>query len=68
MTGSSSIMWGIFFGSFGFGFFSYGKKQKAVVPLVTGIALMVFPYFVNNMYALIAVGAALIALPYFVRI
>jgi hypothetical protein len=39
-----------------------------VVPLVTGIALMVFPYFVNNVYAVVAVGIALMALPYFVRI
>ena len=68
MTGSSSMLWGIIFGSFGFGFFSYGKKQKAVVPLCTGIALMVVPYFVNNVYAVVAVGIALIVLPYFVRI
>ena len=62
------MLWGIVFGSFGFGFFSYGKKRKAVVPLVTGIALMVFPYFVNNVYAVVVVGIALMALPYFVRI
>jgi hypothetical protein len=61
-------MWGIVFGSFGFGFFSYGKKQKAVVPLCVGIALMVFPYFVENVYTLVLAGVALMALPYFIRI
>lgn len=62
------MLWGIIFGSFGFGYFSYGKKQSAVVPLVVGVALMVFPYFVGNIYVLILVGIGLMALPYFIRI
>ena len=56
------------FGSVGLGFFVYGKRQKAVVPLVCGLALMAFPYFVANTIALVAVGVVLIAIPYFVRI
>jgi hypothetical protein len=35
------------FGSIGFGFFLYGRKQRAIVPLTCGLALMVFPYFVR---------------------
>lgn len=58
----------MFFGIIGLGFFSYGKKQKAVVPLVTGIALFLFPYVISNVYALVIVGAILVVLPYFVRI
>jgi len=46
----------------------YGKKQKAVVPLVCGVMLMAFPYFVSNTILLVAIGVALMALPYFVRI
>jgi len=65
---TSWILWGWLFGSVGFGFFVYGKKQKAVVPLVCGLALMVFPYFIANTILLVAMGAALMALPYFVRI
>ena len=60
-------MWGMLFGSIGFGFFLYGKKQKAVVPLYVGIALCVVPYFIANMYALVIVGVVLVAIPYFVR-
>ena len=56
------------FGSVGLGFFVYGKRQKAVVPLVCGLALMLFPYFVSDTVALVAVGAALVAIPYFVRL
>ena len=63
----SSLLWGLLFGSVGLGFFLYGKKQQAVVPLCCGLALMVFPYFVSNTILLVAIGFALIALPYFVR-
>ena len=64
----SWILWGLLFGSFGLGFFVYGKKQKAVVPLVCGLALMIFPYFISSAIPLVAIGVTLIAVPYFVRI
>jgi hypothetical protein len=64
---TASLLWGLLFGSIGIGFFVYGKKQRAVVPLVCGLALMVFPYFVDNTILLVAIGAALLALPYFFR-
>ena len=65
---TSSLLWGLLFGSVGFGFFIYGKKQKSVVPLVCGLVLMVFPYFISNTILLAAIGVALITLPYFVKI
>jgi hypothetical protein len=61
------LMWGLLFGSIGVGFFIYGRKQKAVVPLCVGVALCVFPYFIANVYALVLVGVVLMAIPYFVR-
>ncbi len=64
---SSILIWEMLFGAIGLGFFSYGKKQKAVIPLFTGISLLIFPYFVSNLYLLLVIGFALIALPYFVR-
>jgi len=45
----------------------YGKKQRSVVPLVCGLGLMVFPYFVSNTVVLVIVGLLLSAIPYFVR-
>jgi len=56
------------FGAIGTGFFIYGKRQKAAVPLFAGVALFVVPYIVSNVYILVAVGVVLVALPYFVRI
>ena len=66
--GSTAVLiWGMIFGAIGFGFFLYGRKQKAVVPLITGIALCVVPYFIANVYALVMVGVILMAVPFFVR-
>jgi hypothetical protein len=65
---TSSLLWGLLFGSIGLGFFVYGRKQKVVVPLVCGVALMIFPYFVSNTVLLVALGVVLIAIPYFLRI
>ena len=65
---TSLLLWGLLFSSIGLGFFIYGKKQKAVVPLFCGLALMIYPYFVSSTLLLVAIGAALTALPYFVRV
>ncbi|MEO8463930.1 MAG: hypothetical protein ABI640_01205 [Gammaproteobacteria bacterium] len=62
------LLWGLLFGSIGTGFFLYGKKQRAVVPLVCGLALMLFPYFVSSTLLLVVIGVVLIAVPYFVRL
>jgi hypothetical protein len=61
------LLWGLLFGSIGLGYFIYGRKQRAAVPLVCGLGLMIFPYFVPNTMLLIGVGAVLIAIPYFLR-
>ena len=63
----SWLLWGLLYGSIGLGFFMYGRKQRAVVPLICGLALMIFPYFVANTILLVVIGAVLIAVPYFVR-
>ena len=65
---SSALWWGLLFGSIGLGFFVYGRKQQAIVPLVCGGVLMVFPYFVSGTVWLLLIGVVLIAIPYFVRI
>jgi len=68
MEGTSLLIWGVLFGAIGLGFFTYGRKQKAVAPLFTGIALFTVPYFVSNVYMLVIIGGVLVALPFFVRI
>ena len=68
MDDTAQLVWGLIFGSIGFAFFIYGKKQRAIVPLMAGIALCVFPYFVSNVYLLVFAGIGLMAAPYFVKI
>ncbi|MDB6162784.1 MAG: hypothetical protein JWL98_216 [Xanthomonadaceae bacterium] len=65
---TATLMWGVIFGAIGMGFFVYGKRQGAMIPLLCGIALMVFPYFVSNAWATVVVGGLLMAIPYFVRL
>ena len=65
---TSPLLWGLVFGSIGFGFLVYGRKQRAVVPLICGLGLIVFPYFVSNVLLLITIGIVLIAIPYFFRL
>ena len=68
MEDTSLLLWGMLFGAIGLGYFSYGKKQKAVVPLYVGIALFIFPYFFTNIYVLVIVGVCLSILPYFLSV
>ena len=64
---SSVLIWGFLFSTFGLGFFMYGKKQGAIVPLSCGLLLMVYPYFISNLILLILIGVVLMAFPYFFR-
>jgi hypothetical protein len=64
---TASLLWGLLFGSIGLGYFIYGKKQRSVVPLVCGLALMLFPYFVPNIMLLVGMGVLLVIIPYFLR-
>jgi hypothetical protein len=63
----ASLLWGVLFGAVGLGYFVYGKKQRAIVPLLCGVALMVLPYLVSGAWLLFLTGAAIAAVPYFVR-
>ena len=67
MKGEAQLWWGLLFSSVGLGYFVYGRKQGKVVPIVCGIGLMIYPYFVPNKYILVTIGALLTALPYFLR-
>ena len=60
------LSWGVLFSSIGLGYFIYGKRQGAPVPLVCGIGLMVFPYFVSGSWTMVLIGAALMAIPRFI--
>jgi hypothetical protein len=64
----ATLFWGVVFSSIGLGFFIYGKQQRAVVPLVCGLCLMIYPYFIPNTVALVGIGLLLSAVPYFLKL
>lgn len=65
---AAALLWSVLFGAIGAGYFMYGKKQRAPVPMLCGVALMVYPYFITSTNWLVLVGVALAAVPYFVRL
>jgi membrane protein DedA with SNARE-associated domain len=66
--GQAQLLWGLLFGSIGLGFLVYAKQQRAVVPLVAGLALSIYPFFVSNVVAIVLIGLVLTMLPYFIRL
>jgi len=68
MTDTWGLVFGLVFGSIGLGYFIYGKRQTNMVARYSGIALMVYPYFVGNKLVVVLVGAALMALPFFLEL
>ena len=65
---AATLIWGVIFGSIGLGFFVYGKKQKAIMPLLSGLGLMVFPYMISNNFILVSLGIVLTVLPFVVKV
>ncbi len=63
----ANIVFGLIYGAIGFIAFSYGKSNSKMKPLILGIALMGFPYFVYNTTGLLLIGLGLIAALYFWR-
>ncbi len=50
----ASLIWG----SVGFGYFIYGKKQQSFVPMIGGILMIVASYFASSalIMSLISIG------------
>ena len=68
MDTSTALIVGLLTGAFGVGYFVYGKRQQQIVPLIAGVALCVYPYFVDNFVLSLVVAAVLLAAPFFIRI
>lgn len=64
---TATLLWSVLFGSVGAGYLLYGRKQRATIPLVCGLVLMVLPCLIFNAWGLCATGLLVMALPYFFR-
>ena len=57
----------IIFGVIGFAVFLYGKKNKSFRPMIIGVVLMVYPYFISGTFLLYFIGIVLTAALYLWR-
>ncbi len=62
---ADSIFWGLMFGAIGSGYFVYGKNSSKPIPMIAGVGLCTFTYFVTGTLVTVLVGGALTALPFF---
>lgn len=51
-----NIIVGTIFSSIGFIGFVYGKRMSLLKPVLIGIALMAYPYFIENTIAMSVIG------------
>ena len=65
---TTAIVFGLCYGTIGFSYFIYGKKQHRVVALASGMALMGLPYVSNNPLLLLGVGLLCFAAPILWRV
>ena len=63
MESGTIVMLSVLFSAIGAGYVLYGRKQRQVVPLLTGLALCVYPYFLANGSAIVVVGLFLTVVP-----
>ena len=59
---------GMLTGAVGVGYFIYGKRQTKFAPLLAGMALCVYPYFVDSVLWLVVIGALLMAAPFLIDV
>lgn len=64
---ASTLFAGLLFGAIGTGVFFYGRKQRQVLPFLVGTALMVYPYFFDDVWLLYGIGIVLIAVLFVFR-
>ena len=57
---TGGIILGIFIGLIGVALLNYGRKEVRVPHLVVGFILLVYPFFIPNWIATLAIAAALV--------
>jgi len=68
MFDTNILMSSLIFGSIGMWYFIYGKKDRKIIPLLSGIIMMIYPYFITNIYYSVLLGIFLMVIPFFIRI
>lgn len=60
----SSLAAGFVFGVFGVYILKQGKKDANIPKILIGVAMLAYPYFIENIYLIWGLGAVLLFLGY----
>jgi len=60
----STLLIGIITGALGLAYIAYGRRQTKFAPLVAGVFLCAYPYFIDSVVWLCVVGVLLLAAPF----
>lgn len=61
----SILFAGMIVSTVGVGYLMYGRRQSRFVPLVAGVVLCIYPYFVDDWLWLAVIGVPLLVAPFF---
>jgi hypothetical protein len=64
MPSAATLFLGIVFSALGAAYVVYGKRQARFVPLLCGIALCAYTWFLDSWVWISVIGAALAILPF----
>ncbi len=67
MSDSTVFFWGYIFGAIGLGYLVYGMRQKKPIPLVCGLVLSGYTWFVKGLLPIFVLGGLFMALPLVVK-
>ena len=67
MDGEATLLFGVLFGAIGMGYCVYAKQQRSGMALISGVGLLLFPYFVSNVWAMLLIGIVLVLAPGYLR-
>jgi len=62
----ASFVIGIITGAFGVAYIVYGRRQTKFVPLIAGVLLCAYSYFIDNWIWLCVVGVLLLVAPFII--
>ena len=68
MVDTAGVILGLVFGSIGFGYCLYGRKQQHGLAFWLGIALMGLPYIIHSNIVLVVISILLMTLPLYLNV
>jgi hypothetical protein len=65
-TRMSALFVGMIVSAVGVGYIMYGRRQTRFVPVIAGVVLCIYPYFVDDWVWLAVIGVPLLVAPFLI--